>query len=362
MSPNYLKFINEAHKIAKKNFGNSFPNPVVGCLIAKKNKLISKAVTNISGRPHAEEIALKKAGKRATGATMYVTLEPCFHNSINGSCVDQILRAGIKEIYISTKDPDKRTNSKSIKKLKLNKVNVIYGLHEEKTLLLNKFFFHSIKNKRPYTKIKMAISKDQKIAWKNYKSKWISNSKSREYAHYLRSKSQAILTTSKTIIKDNPRFTIRIKDKKIKHLPIIIIDNSLNTPINSRVMNERHNKRIIIFTFTKNKLKVNKFVTLGCEVIIFKKNSKGYMSLKKIFKKLYLLKISDLLVEAGGIFFSNLIYERLVDEIHLFQAEFDIGKKGIPMLINKKISDLDLMLIKKKKITNNYYYKYSVLK
>ncbi|SVB56699.1 uncharacterized protein METZ01_LOCUS209553, partial [marine metagenome] len=102
VNSSHIKFINEAHNIASRHFGSTFPNPVVGCIIAKNNKIISKGVTSKSGRPHAEEVALKKAGTKAKGASMYVTLEPCFHNSINGSCSDQILRAGIKEIFISS--------------------------------------------------------------------------------------------------------------------------------------------------------------------------------------------------------------------------------------------------------------------
>ena len=203
--------------------GKTFPNPTVGCIIAKNNKIISKGVTSRTGRPHAEEIALKKAGKKASGATMYVTLEPCFHSSQNGSCTDQILRSGIKEIYISCIDPDPRTKNKSINKLKRNKIKVITGLEKNKTINTNKFFFKSLNKKKPFTKVKMAISNDEKIAWSNYKSKWISNSKSRSYVHILRSKSQAMLTTSKTIIKDNPRFTVRNKNKIIKNLNVVIL-------------------------------------------------------------------------------------------------------------------------------------------
>ena len=127
---NHLKFINYAHDLAFKNFGKTFPNPSVGCIITKNNKIISKGVTSRTGRPHAEEIALKKAGKKASGASMYVTLEPCFHSSQNGSCADQILRSGIKEIYISCIDPDPRTKNKSITKLKRNKIKVITGLEK----------------------------------------------------------------------------------------------------------------------------------------------------------------------------------------------------------------------------------------
>ena len=157
MNSRHIKFINEAHNIASRHFGSTFPNPVVGCIIAKNNRIISKGVTFKSGRPHAEEVALKKAGSKAKGASMYVTLEPCFHNSINGSCSDQILRAGIKEIFISSIDPDKRTNGKSIKKFKLNKIVTNSGIQKNKTQELNRFFFVSIKKRQPYTKVKMAI-------------------------------------------------------------------------------------------------------------------------------------------------------------------------------------------------------------
>ena len=101
MSQNHYNNLIKAHTLAKKKFGSTFPNPVVGCIIVKKNRIISTGVTGNQGRPHAEEIALKKAGDKAKGATMYVTLEPCFHKSINGSCTEQILRSGIKAIYLS---------------------------------------------------------------------------------------------------------------------------------------------------------------------------------------------------------------------------------------------------------------------
>ena len=150
--------INLAHDIAKKKFGKTFPNPTVGCVIAKNSKIISKAVTNKSGRPHAEEIALAKAGHKAKGASMYVTLEPCFHSSKDGSCTDQILRSGIKEIFISAADPDVRTNYKSIKKLKKNNVIVNVGLEKNRTYNLNKFFFKSVLKKKPFTKVKIDLN------------------------------------------------------------------------------------------------------------------------------------------------------------------------------------------------------------
>ena len=352
--------IDLAHEIAKKKFGQTFPNPTVGCIIAKKSKIISKAVTNHSGRPHAEEIALAKAGNKSKGATMYVTLEPCFHSSRNGSCTDQILRSGIKEIIISSADPDIRTNNKSIKKLRKNNVLVDIGLRKEKTYELNKFFFKSIKKKQPFTKVKLAISSDEKIAWSNYKSKWISNQYSRIYAHKLRSTSQAILTTSKTIIKDNPSLTIRLKKNHELHIPIIIIDKSLKISFNSKILKDISKKRIIIFTSKKNKKSEN-LSKLGCEIVYCKLNKKNKLNLKSIFKKIYLLKISDLLVEAGGILFSDLIKNKLVDEIHIFKSKIIIGQNGKPAILNKKIKDLNLSLKETRMFDSDTYFNYDVV-
>ncbi len=355
---NHLKFINLAHDIASKNLGKTFPNPTVGCVISKNNKIISKGVTSSTGRPHAEEIALKKAGKKAKDATMYVTLEPCFHSSQNGSCTDQILRSGIKNIYISCIDHDPRTKNKSIKKLKKNKIKVITGIEKNKTITVNNFFFKSLKKNKPFTKVKMAISKDDKIAWSNYKSKWISNSKSRNFAHYLRSKSQAILTTSKTILKDNPRFTVRNKNKIIKNMNVVVIDKNLKIPFNTKLLKNLHERRIIIFT-SKNNNKAIKLKQLGCEIIEMKiENNK--LNLKKIFTYLYKLKISDLLVEAGGVLFADLIKNKLVDELHLFKSQVIIGENGIPVIEGNNLKNIKKKLLETIKFNDNLYTKFTI--
>ena len=359
MDQKHYNFLLLAQNLAKKKFGSTFPNPVVGCLIVNNNKIISSGVTASEGRPHAEEIALKKAGNKAKGARMYVTLEPCFHKSRNGSCTEQILRSGIKSIYIARFDPDIRTNKKSIKKLQKNELEVNVGLTAEYTNKLNNFFFQSLKKKRPFVKVKMAISRDQKIAWQDYSSKWISNSKSRNYAHTIRSKSQAILTTGKTILKDNPRFTVRKKSKIIKYLPTIVIDTNLKIPLTSRLLKDINKKRIIIFT-SRNNSKSEYLKKIGCEVFTLKKHIDKQLSLKKIFKKILELKINDILVEAGGRFFTNLLKAKLVDELHLFKSPLLIGKKGKPVLLQKKIEDIKSKEILTKKFKNDVYHYFKI--
>lgn len=354
LNDKHIYFLNKAHSLAKKKFGLTFPNPAVGCIIVKRNKIISSGVTASEGRPHAEEIAIKKAGNKARGSKMYVTLEPCFHKSNNGSCAEQILRSGIKELYIAKHDPDMRTNKKSIKKLKLSGLKVISGLSEEKTNQLNHFFFHSLKFKRPFIKIKMAVSQDEKIAKSNYQSKWISNSLSREFSHSLRFNSQAILTTAKTIIMDNPRFTIRKKGKIIKYIPTIIIDTDLKIPLKIKLLKDISYKRIIIFTSSKGS-KYEFLKKLGCEIFLIKKNANNQMNLTTIFRKIYNLKINDVLVEAGGIFFTNLLDKKLVDELHIFKSTKIIGENGKPAIINKKILDLKSKEISKTNFGNDVY-------
>lgn len=360
LKDNHINFLYKAHNLAKKKFGTTFPNPVVGCIIVKNNKIISTGVTAPEGRPHAEEIALKKAGHKCKGANMYVTLEPCFHKSNNGSCAEQILRSGIKELYIAKHDPDIRTNKKSIKKLQDNGIKVFSDMLEKKTNDLNRFFFQSLNLKRPFIKVKMAISKDEKIAKFDYNSKWISNKLSRDFSHTLRFQSQAILTTSKTIIKDNPRLTVRKKNKIIKHLPTIIIDSDLKIPLKANILGDISKKRIIIFTSKKGN-KYHYLKRLGCEIILIKKNNNKQMNLKTIFRQIYKLKINDVFVEAGGIFFTNLLKNKLVDELHLFKAIKIIGQSGKSMITNKSISDLKTQEISSTKFGNDIYHHLKII-
>jgi len=355
----HKKYLLLAHSLAKKNFGKTFPNPTVGCVLVKNYKILAKNSTGINGRPHAEELVIKKAGKKTIGSTMYVTLEPCYHNSKFGSCAEQIVKAGVKNIFISRVDPDLRTNRKSINFFKKNLIKVEVCSTTEKSNQLNKFYFVSSKLNRPYIKVKMAISNDEKIAWKDYTSKWISNSYSRKFSHKIRNISQAILTTSKTIIKDDPRFTVRMNNKIIKFLPIIVIDNSLKIPINSKILKYISKRKVIIFTSQNNK-KSESLKRLGCEIIIMKKNKYFQLNLKNIFNKIYHLGIRDILVEAGGILFTQLLKKKLVDELHIFKAPIKIGQKGIPLIIGKLIKDIKLKNIYKKKFGKDVYSNYVI--
>jgi len=348
---NYLLL---AYNLAKKKFGKTFPNPSVGCLIVNKGKIITSGVTGKNGRPHAEEFVIKKAGNKTFGSTMYVTLEPCFHNSKNGSCAQQILNAGIKKIYISCIDPNPKTNGRSINFFKKNGIYTNVGINSKISKKLNQFFFKSIKHKIPYIKVKLATSEDWKITKYFYNSKWISNKKSREYSHFLRSRSQAILTTAKTVIKDDPRLTVRQKNKKIHMIPIIVIDKNLTIPLGSKIVKSAKFRKVIIFTSKKN-IRYSKLIKLGCNIFVQKLDKKNNLNLRSIMKKIYYLNIYDVFVEAGGIFFTNLVKSKLVDEFHLFTAPFKVGKRGKPMIDNIKLFKSRFLPVKKMYFDQDIY-------
>ena len=226
MLANHSKWMNYAILQGLRSKGSTGKNPPVGCVIVKNNLLLSYGKTGLTGRPHAEEEAINNVydKKKLVGSSMYVTLEPCAHKNINGlSCVDQICGTGIKEVFVGCVDPDPRTNKKGINLLKKKEIIVHENFMKNKASKLYNGFFSRILNKKPYVSLKIACSLDGKIALKNNKSKWITNELSRSYSHLLRSQNDAIMTSSSTILNDNPRMNCRLNGlEKISPTKIIL--------------------------------------------------------------------------------------------------------------------------------------------
>ena len=246
----HKKFLFDAHKQSLKFLGYTYPNPSVGCIIVdfKKNKkgiVVSRGSTGKLGRPHAEEEALKNLKKISKNMTMYLTFEPCNHKSKYTSCVEMIIKSGLKNIFIAAEDPDLRTKFKSLNKLIKNNINVNFGLTKNITYLNNRFFYINKKFNRSYIQYKLAVSKDLKIAKSNYDSKWISNKLSRKYSHSLRYVSDAILTTYNTVKYDNPKLTIRFGKKDLYKNTIIILDSKLDININSYLIKSSKKEELL---------------------------------------------------------------------------------------------------------------------
>ena len=205
-------YIKLAIEIAKKGRGNVSPNPLVGCIIVKDERIIGAGYHEKYGENHAEINAINSAKESIEGSTLFVNLEPCSHQGLTPPCVDKIIENKIKRVVIGTLDMNPLVCGNGIKKLKAAGIDVKAGILENECTALNKFFFKHITKKIPYVTLKIAQTLDGKIADRKGDSKWISSLLSRRYVHELRSKYDAVLIGLGTVLKDNPSLTVRLTE------------------------------------------------------------------------------------------------------------------------------------------------------
>jgi diaminohydroxyphosphoribosylaminopyrimidine deaminase/5-amino-6-(5-phosphoribosylamino)uracil reductase len=203
------EFMAVALTSADKAKGTTFPNPSVGAVIVKNGHIIGKGATSEYGGPHAEINALEMAGIKARGATLYVTLEPCCHHGRTGPCTDSIIRSGISRVFVSTKDPNPLVNGKGIRILREKGIEVSVGLREKEAVRINEDFFFWIRRKRPWVTVKLAMTLDGRIADTHGDSKWITSEAARKRAHDVRRQHAAVAVGATTLVRDNPRLTVR---------------------------------------------------------------------------------------------------------------------------------------------------------
>jgi len=243
---NHIKWMKRAIHLASLGDGKTSPNPMVGAVILDKNgNIISEGFHYKAGMPHAEAMAFNNLKKDATGGSMYVNLEPCCHQGKTPPCVDKVISSGIKKIYVSIKDPDKRVSGKGIKLLKEAGIQVHLGLCEKESLELNKAFIHRNITKKSFGVFKWAMSIDGRIGLKNGKSKWISNEESRSLVHSFRAEFDAIIIGGNTLRKDNPLLTTR--GSKNPEPLRVVFTKSLDLPSKSNLWNCNKAKTLVIY-------------------------------------------------------------------------------------------------------------------
>ncbi len=222
------------------------PNPRVGAVILDKNgSLISEGFHFKAGMPHAEAMAFNNLKKNAKGGTMYVNLEPCCHQGKTPPCVDKVISSGLKSVFISIEDPDKRVSGKGIKLLKEAGIKVHLGLCKKESLDLNKAFIHRNITKKAFGVLKWAMSIDGRIALKNGRSKWITSEKSRSLVHLFRAEFDAIIIGGNTLRRDNPLLTTRgFKNSE----PLrVVFTKSLDLPLESNLWDCNKAKTLVIY-------------------------------------------------------------------------------------------------------------------
>ena len=320
-----LYFLKKTFSLAKRGEGLTSPNPLVGALFVKNNKVLSFGYHHKAGGPHAEIEAIKAAKKKLSGSTLYINLEPCYHFGRTGPCVDEIIKKGIKKAVIATADPNPRVNGKSIRKLKRAGIKVKVGLYKKEAQELNEVFFKNIRKKKPFVVAKVAQSLDGKIATQKGISQWITSSSSRKFSKKLRDKYDCVLIGANTLIKDNPGLD-GLKSSPFK----AVISPRLNIPLDSYLLSKSPHK-LIIFTSDKSKRKRKKIPDKV--KIFFLKEEKGWLPIEKILKILYSLGIMSVFVEGGSQTLGQFFIKREVDKVFFFIAPKVIGGRAAPSSI-----------------------------
>ncbi|MCJ8342494.1 MAG: bifunctional diaminohydroxyphosphoribosylaminopyrimidine deaminase/5-amino-6-(5-phosphoribosylamino)uracil reductase RibD [Cetobacterium sp.] len=332
-------YMNLALTEARKGEGKVNPNPLVGAVVVKNNKILGIGYHKVYGSHHAEVNALNMS-KNSEGATIYVTLEPCSHQGKTPPCVDKIIQEKIKKCVIGTLDPNPLVSGSGVKKLQEAGIEVIVGILEEEALKLNEVFFKYIKNKNPYIFLKCGITLDGKIATRDFSSKWITNSLAREKVQYYRNKFMGIFVGTNTVLKDNPSLTCTLENKRDPFR--ITIDKNLEIPIDYKIIANNFDEKTIFiienskinsekYNLLKNKYKI-KFISL---------DEKDF-SLEKIFKKVGEFGIDSILVEGGSSIISQIFENNLYDSGEFFIAPKILGdEKSIPFINGFSKSKID---------------------
>ncbi|MCK4695749.1 MAG: bifunctional diaminohydroxyphosphoribosylaminopyrimidine deaminase/5-amino-6-(5-phosphoribosylamino)uracil reductase RibD [Candidatus Cloacimonetes bacterium] len=332
--------------LAEKYRGYTSPNPMVGAIVVKDNKIVGKGVHKKAGAPHAEVVALEEAGKLAKGSTLFVNLEPCSHFGRTPPCTEKIISSGIKSVIIAMKDPNPKIHGKGITKLQENGINVNVGICENEAKMLNEIYIKHITTCKPFVILKLAITLDGKIASYTGNSKWISNEQSRKKVHQLRNTVDAILIGKKTLLRDNPKLNVRFVDK-IKNPRKIILTNSLDIQpekIKKMEVYKLSNEKPLIMVGIlnqKNQQQKKKLENIGIEIILINKTG-NELNLEELLRELGKREITSLIIEGGSQVYTSFLKANLIDKAYFFLSPKIIGEEGlkwIGKLGSKRVED-----------------------
>jgi diaminohydroxyphosphoribosylaminopyrimidine deaminase/5-amino-6-(5-phosphoribosylamino)uracil reductase len=317
-------FMQRALALARRGHGRVSPNPLVGCVIVKNGKIVGEGYHSFYGGPHAEVMALRKAGQRSRGATMYLTLEPCTHWGKTPPCLPLVAQSGIKKAYIAMPEPNPKVSGRGIKGLKSAGIAVYTGLETEAARELNRPFITWMTQKRPYTILKLAMTLDGKTATRTGDSKWISSPESRKRVHELRAGVDAVLVGAQTAIADNPSLTSHGHGRN----PLrIVLDPTLRTPLGLKLYSDRQAPTAIVVSPSVPKRRLFLYQKKGIQIL--RNNMKnGLFELKQLMKLLSQTNVSQLLIEGGKKTAETFIDQNLIDEMQLFIAPKVIGDRA----------------------------------
>ena len=318
--------MSHALQLAKRGQYTCDPNPCVGCVITKENKILSEGWHAVAGESHAEINAIN-AVDNVADTTVYVTLEPCSHHGKTPPCVDALIKAGVSEVIIAMLDPNPEVAGSGIKQLEAAGIVVRQGLLEEQAKQLNPGFIKRMTQNRPYLRCKMAISTDGRTALANGVSQWISSAESRQDVHKLRAASSAIMSSAETIVKDNASLNPRNVTFEFKQPVRVIIDRELKIPVEARLFSIPG--KIIIYTQAEDEAAINNIRSLGAELVILDESEDCLLDVLAHLAEVF--EINDIMLEAGASLSGKLLEIGMVDELIIYVAPKLMGQYARPM-------------------------------
>jgi len=342
-SSDYMRL---ALRLARRGYGTTSPNPMVGAVLVKGAKIIGRGWHHRAGEPHGEIEAIQDATRRGNsvkGATLYVTLEPCSTHGRTPPCTDAVLKAGIKHVIIGATDPNPGHRGKAFEILKRGGVKVAAGVLAAECAELNEAFNHWIVHRTPFVTVKAAMTLDGKIATASGESKWITSEKARAYAMKLRQGADGILVGINTILADDPSLTVRsLKPRRTHQLRRIILDSEGRTPLEAKVVDDEYARLTTIVVSRSAPAKRVSELSKRTNVIVAPGNSRSGIDLRWLLRRLGSENVTSLLVEGGGEVNASFVLQGLAQRVAFFYAPKILGgRDSIRAVAGKGIMRLD---------------------
>lgn len=321
------EFMQRALRLARRGAGRVEPNPMVGCVIVKRGRIIGEGYHRRFGGPHAEVDALRRCTTSPRGATVYVTLEPCCFHGKTPACTDALLTAGVARVVAGVTDPNPRVSGAGLRLLNAAGIDAAGGLCIDEASALIAPFRKLITTGRPWVILKWAQSLDGKIATRTGDSKWITDEQCRAHAHRTRGRVDAIIVGVETVLHDDPLLTARHgRPRRIARR--VVLDSRLRTPRTAKVVTTARACPTLIFCGKDAPQRRTAALTeAGCEVMRVNRTRRG-LSLTEVLKSLGQRLVTNVLVEGGGRVLGGFFDAGLADEIHAYVAPLLIGGRG----------------------------------
>lgn len=316
-------FMARALELTQRGRDTATPNPSVGCVIVKDSRVIAEGWHERAGEPHAEARALAACTQPAEGATVYVTLEPCSHHGRTPPCADALIAAKVARVVAAIEDPNPKVKGSGAARLRRAGIRVDVGCMENEAREAHIGFISRMSRGRPWMRLKAAATLDGRIALANGESKWITGEPARRDVHAMRAHSCAILTGIGTVLRDDPRLTVR--DVPCKRQPRrVLIDSRLDLPSNAKLL---QGEPILVLTVSEDAAKRQRIEDAGAEVVVVPKQGEK-SDLAAVARLLAEREFNDVMVETGGKLNGSLLQAGVVDEIVFYLAPKVFGDKG----------------------------------